>query len=300
MATKKQYRQYTAREIGRFRDGTANATGNATNSMVADVLKSTIAQDNLWDDFSLYMPGAVAADDRSRIVKTYTPLTGALEPDRNWGVAPNGLAFELLPGIDTDELHVALNEGLKDTFVTVEFTITAVANARRHTAPSWLTDESWVRQVGYLTTAEVRANTDPYRYREVRGQAVRDGATVYIEHPDRTFSTTEVIYVRAIKPAYNHCRAAGGAYGDQSGLTLETDEAPVPERWAAFATMLAVLRRDRGLWGEQGDALRRRGAEISATFGDETAINFTLPLLAFRPPVVRWNVGGTKQQVSRK
>lgn len=267
MPTLTLYRQQSAREAGRYYSDTSNAEAMTTLTLIDTALKSSLSINDQWVDYQLYIPGAAAAD-KKRVVETYTPSTGTLTVDLAWsavtvpGAAAGGVAYELHGMFDVDELHAHINDGLKRCFLVVEITITPTANATRHditTANTWLTKLEWVRQVGWLLSNEVRAETDPYQNRRVAGFAEKIGGTVYLNHAGRSFASNETIYVKCIKPAYYHCKASAGAFGDQSGLSLETDEAVPSVEWVAAAALMQAARRElvnpnpdaKSLWRER-------------------------------------------------
>jgi hypothetical protein len=106
----------------------------------------------------------------------------------------------------------------------------------------WLVDTGNVLQVGLLANGEDRNLQDPFT-RRVRGQVERDGGNFYLNTDPQTFNDGDLIYLRCLKRAYDHCRAAGGTFGDQQGLSLETDEAPITSGWAASAALVAGWRQ---------------------------------------------------------
>lgn len=159
----------------------------------------------------------------------------------------------------------AINEALKRIMYQVEFTVTPTALAARHdltTGNSWLTEPEWVRDVGKLTTSETRAQVDPYKHRHVRGYPERFSNLVYYNHSPRTFASNETMYVKALRPAYTLCAATGGTYGDQNGLSAETDIA-IPDAneainlvaWGAIQETLLRYRFAIGKKPQQEDDL---------------------------------------------
>lgn len=251
--TLQQYRQQGAQEAGRFVKGTST-TGGSTTTMVVTALITSLAQSDLYQDWWLYLTGA-SAGDKVRVVTTGPSTTGTITVDRVFSsaTAANTQPFELhgmaRPFADdlteTFDWTTLINDGLKRCFVEVEFTHTPVANQTRHdltTLNAWLTEPSWVRDVGVLQSGEDRDEVDPYS-RRVRGHAEKLSNLVYLTHRGRAFNSTETIYVKAIKPAYYHCAATAGALGSQSGLALETDIAEPALEWVAFAALVELARR---------------------------------------------------------
>jgi hypothetical protein len=235
-----------------------------------------------------------------RIVKSFTASTGTLTVDRAYSGAtiPDSKSFELhgvLAPIAASLTELSwttvINDALKRIFVEDEFTITPTANATRHevtTANAWLTEAFQVRQVGYLSSTEVRAEEDPYEGRTVYGYAEKIKNLVYLNHRGRTFSTNETVYVKAIRSAYDLVQAAGGgAFGAQSGLSLETDVAiPSVER-VGYAALVGLAKR-------QGMSLAQETKTRIKEQQKEWATQFTfysqkegmdLPELTFRLPL---------------
>ena len=257
MATLIQFRQQAAKLAGPFMEGSFDASGASTTTGVDTQLISSISQDDLHTDKYLFIPAGTAAD-QIRVVKTYAPSTGTLTVDAVVSAATiyNSKTYELHGFLDpttgtrgsgfgwTD----MINEALKRIMIGVEFTLAPTADAERHdltTGQSWLTEPEWVRDVGYLLTGETRANVDPYRHRHIRGLPERLNSLVYFTHPGRTFASNETMYVKCLRTAYSLCRASGGAYGDQNGVSAETDEA-IPDRllvaWGAIEEALLRYR----------------------------------------------------------
>lgn len=296
------YRQTVAPIAGPYAAYTSDDVAMTTTTQITTALISSLAIDDSLTDYWHFIPGATLAADKLRTVSTYAPGTGTLTVDRAWSAVaiPRNVAFELHgivapvagPGINWQNL---INEALKRCMVVVEFTVTPTANANRHdltTGQSWLTDPNWVRQVGWLTTSEARAEVDPYDGRQVNGFPEKLSSDVYLVHKSRTFVSTEVIYVKAIKPAYDHCRASGsGAYGDQSGITAEAHQAEPNDLWVAYGALVALCERFRGMdqatIPEKLRPLIARQTEWAAAFSDLTRKNFQLPPRTLRN-VRRW------------
>jgi hypothetical protein len=59
----------------------------------------------------------------------------------------------------------------------------------------------------------------------------------------QTFNLGDLIYLRVLKRAFDHCCAAGGEFGDQQGLFLDTDQAPALRGWVAAAALVAGWRQ---------------------------------------------------------
>lgn len=271
MTTLTSYRRDAAALGGRYTLVTARSSGNTTTTIRVDALVSDISQNDLFADRWVYMTAA-SATDKVRVVSSYTPSgTGTLTVDRGYSgsTVPDSKVLELhglcLPfSDDITEFSwtTAINEALKRIWVPVEFTITPTASAIRHTLASqtWIMGRDQVLQVGWLTSSETRANQDPFLERRVKGDVEQDGATLYLRHPSRTFASNETIYVKALKRAYDHCKASGGSYGDQSGLSADSDEAMAPlevVRWGALVEVAENVRSDLAEGGADHIAKRQ-------------------------------------------
>ena len=290
MPTLTQYRQYAAREMGSFFAGAA-AEGSTT-SVLTDTawpIKSSLNQNTLWTDKFLLRPTAAAASDKVRVVKEYDSATGQLTPDTPWTNAPaEGEAYELHGHLEPlTQMTDLINQALKHCMLVVEFSFAPTADAQRHSLAAsapWLIDPRWVRQVGYLAASEDRAEVDPFR-RSVRGEAVRDGSAVYLTHRGRTFTTTDTVHVRAIKPAYHHCAAAGTpTVFTQDGLSAEGDVAVPDTEWVAMGVIaLAWERLGSAIDPSADQRAQRVQARAAARFDHLTSSFFRLPPLTLRP-----------------
>lgn len=308
MPTLTTYRRTLAPLVGVFEQGTADAGASSTTQLVCTTglasgarFKSSTLPASLFNGKWIYMPGA-AADDKSRLLKAdggYVPADGAALPDQAWSADPDTLSdrtFEITSLFSGTDLNTLVNEGLKKCFVVVEFTFTVADSAtRRHnltTTASWLTKPQWVYQIGKLSSSQDRNEVNPFDY-SYRGDAPRgDGATVYLE--DVAFSTTDTIYVKAIKPAYFHCRVTAGTFGGQTGLALETDEAPCDAEWVAWAAIVAAHKRLAHLErnGQATQESMTARAMASAEFVKYTGLNFTPPRRTFVSPADMSPVAG--------
>lgn len=257
MASLTTYRRTLAPLLGVFETGTADAGASSTTQLVSTTglasgarLKSTAFAESLFDGKWLYLPGA-AADDRSRLIKPsggYDPTTGALLPDQPWSADPDLLAdrtFEVTSLFSGPDLNALLNAALKRIFVVRDLTLTvAHQNVRKHqlnAGATWLKSHAWVYQLGHLAageswtgTATVPA-TDPYCRRKT-GKGYDRAGEVWIEGP--AWLPTDTVYALCACRAYDLCRPAAGTFGAQSGLALETDEAPVDETWLAWVAIV--------------------------------------------------------------
>lgn len=286
-------------------------------------IKSGIAQNDLYTERPLYRPNAVNEHDRHRFVQTYDPPTGALTPDLVWTMPPIappggsnygfleaytyadleallyedmenlgltgvGERFEILGPFDVPTLHQLINDGLKQCWMVVEVACLPTVGASRHSLAAiapWLQDTNHVRQAGVLAQDDDRNLTDPFRSM-VNGQVERDGGDLYFNTGSRTFADGDILYLRCYKRAYDHCRPSGGVFGDQAGLNLETDEAPIERDWLASSALTVGWRRFGHLL-EPGanQRLIRDQATAAAWFTDRSRQHFTAvaPTLTFRP-----------------
>ena len=208
-----------------------------------------------------------------------------------------GERFEILGPFDRPTMHRLINDGLKQTWLVVEVASTPTEQIVRHDlnliAP-WLQDTTDVLQVGYLAPGEDRDEVDPFE-RIVRGQVERDGGTFVLNTWTRSFQAGETIYLRCLKRAYDHCRMAGGTYGDRSGLSGETDEAPIEADWLVSSALVIGWRRFGHLLEPLANArLIRDQATAAAWFTERCREHFTGPLpprtlkrkRQFGPPVM--------------
>jgi hypothetical protein len=280
-----QYRQYVARELGGFLASTSGPSSTTVTLLDPSwPVSSTLSQDDYYADYYLLRPAAVLPSDSVRLVKTYSPASGTLTPDTAWTNAPaNGEPYELHGVMNpAADLLDAINEALKRTLIRTEVMGTTVAQVNRHslaTIAPWLSDPLWVRQVGWLAANDNRNQVDPYS-RVVRGQAVEDDtastAAVAIEHPGNSWNGTEILYVRVIKEAYDHCRPTAGVWGAQSGLVLDTDQAPVNVEWLGAAALVEVWRRNSQILETSSRARQAPNlADAAARFSYLTHANFT-------------------------
>jgi hypothetical protein len=256
--------------------------GSTTSQLVclAYPIMSGIPQEDQLIDRPLYRPNATQPTDRHRYVMAYDPSTGTITPDLPWSVSPfsdgagttygflealtyydmeqyeyldlagGGLTgvgerFEILGPFDAPTTHRLINEGLKHCWMVVEVACVPTILTTRHdlnvVAP-WLIDSGNVLQVGLLAAGEDRNLQDPFE-RRIMGAVERDGGHFYLNTQPHTFNDGDLIYLRCLKRAYDHCRPAGGTFGDQAGLSLESDEAAIEPGWAASAALVAGWRQ---------------------------------------------------------
>jgi hypothetical protein len=294
MPTLTQYRQRAAKELGFFASGTATSGSSVTVlECTTWPFQSSMDVDDEYVDKWLFRPAAAAAD-KVRYISSTDRSAGLIVPDKAWAAAPyntSGESFEIHGFVEPlTELLELINLALKRCFVVVEFTFSSSdADYTRHslaTAASWLTQESWVRQVGYLTSTEDRNEVDPFR-RVLRGEVISHGKTMYLQMGAR--ATTDVIYVKALKPAYYHCAATGAAYGTQAtGLALETDIAEPEEEWVAAGVLVEAWKRyGHILEAAANQRLVRERVEAASYFTLKTRQNLRVPRKTFHP-VYAW------------
>jgi len=299
-------------------------SGSDTTKLVCSAypIRSGIPQNDLLTERPLYRPDATRPEDKHRYVMAYDPPTGTITPDLDWTLPPIappggsnyenleaftyeglelllyedmedlgasgiGERFEVLGPFDVPTLHQLINDGLKQCWMVVEVACVPTPGSSRHSleliAP-WLQDVSHVRQAGVLAANEDRNQTDPFN-RIVYGTVDRDGGEFYFNTGTRTFASGEILYLRCYKRAYDHCRAAGGVYGEQVGLELDTDEAPIERDWLAASALTVGWRRfGHILEPVANQRLIRDQATAAAWFADRSRQHFTAvaPSLTFR------------------
>ena len=293
MPNRLAYRQAASRLLGGFQAGTVTAgTTTALVECTAWPFKSTLAQDERFEHWFVYLPSAASAD-RTRVVTTggYDPNTGKMTVDQLYSVAPTtGWTVEVSSLVDPETVNRLVNDALKlcRTAWETTFTVSSTRTVRHSLATStWLTDADDVFQVGYLATGESRSEIDPFS-RAKRGRATERNGVVYLEGP--SFNTTDTAYVLAGRPAYTLCRAAGGTYGDLTGLDVDTDEAPVETDWvAAGVKMLAWDELRELFWPGEARVAEQKVAQAAARFWALARDYWTEPARTFTP-LTRWGV----------
>lgn len=287
-------------------------------------ITSSIGQSDLYRERPLYRPTAVYEQDRHRYVLSYDPPTGTLTPDLPWtnapistvgattyaeleastyfdfedlvltyenmegtGIGGIGERFEILGPWDEPTMRQLINDGLKQCWLVVDVACSAVEGVSRHDLQSvtpWLQDPNHVRQAGVLTADQTPSTSDPFNA-VVYGEIERDGGTMIFNTNGRTFNAGDQIWLRCYKRAYDHCRAEGGTFGDQSGLFAETDEAPIERDWLVSSALTIGWRRFGHLLEVNANQrLIRDQAEAAAWFTSRTHQHFSAvqPTLTFR------------------
>lgn len=296
MPTRAQYRRWAAQELGPYYEYASGAgDGASATTVTVGRLASSASVADILTDMGVIIGAATGTDQDERYVTTVSS-SGVVTVDR-------GLSATAVWNSKTIEFHGVvkllaewdrlLTDTLKRIGTTVEFTVTPVTDAQRHSltsAASWLTQPQWVREVGFLGTGEVRAEVNPYGGRTLRGETERLTDTVYLTHPGQTFTSTDTtLYVKAWRPYYTLCKPSAGAYGDQSGLSADTDEAIPPVEWVGLTMLCLWAERElESLGGNERKNLEdrqlrwaTRATEQREMYGGE------LPPRSFRPYQMR-------------
>ncbi|HYW88601.1 MAG TPA: hypothetical protein VFB50_12575, partial [Chloroflexota bacterium] len=231
-----------------YRPNAVQLTDRNRFVMGYDPLTGTLTPDLPWTIAPLSPPG----DRPYEALEAFPYLD--LEPfsyeclDGTGVDCPNGGGigerFEILGPWDAPTMHQLINDGLKQCWLVVDVVCTALEGVTRHdlrdVAP-WLQDPNHVRQAGLLPYGMDPWLQDPFAD-IVYGTVERDGATMIFNSGSRTFNPGDQIWLRCYKRAYDHCRVGGGTYGEQSGLYLESDEAPVTRSWATASALIVGWR----------------------------------------------------------
>lgn len=307
MSTQTLYRQRIARMLDLYSSGTATSGSVALTTLVdADMLVSSLDVDDVLKDWYVFRPNAATATDKVRLVDNYAPGSGTLTVDKAYAIAPyagSGEAYELHGLVEPlNEMNDLINQALKRIMVIAEFSFTpSSTTAERHSlavAAPWLDNPALIYQVGVLSANEVRAETDPYRVREVRHDSYVDGNVVYLSTPGVSFSLTDTVYLRVLKPAYDHCRATAGIFGERSGLRAgtETDEAVPVAEWVAYGALVEMWNRKYHTLAERYgkgavDERERMAAMFNRFQSEYLAAN--LPKKQ-NPPIRSWGRGSMR------
>jgi hypothetical protein len=184
-------------------------------------------------------------------------------------------------------MHQLINDGLKQCWIVVDVLCVASPGVTRHDlrlVTPWLQDPNHIRQAGVLAEGQDPSTSDPFQAR-IYGTVERDGGTFILNTGSRTFNEGDTIYLRCYKRAFDHCRASGGEFGEQSGLVEETDECTIERDWAVSSALTIGWRRFAHLLEPLANQrLIRDQAGASAWFSDRTHQHFTAvqPALTFR------------------
>ncbi len=224
--------------------------------------------------------------DRVRLIREYDPGAGALIVDSAWLTPPSG-TFEIFNLVNPLEgMITMINQALCRISLVAEWSqLPTSATAQRHliTCP-WIVDEAQVYAVGILPTALSREDNEPI-WRA--GEVEQDGEKLYLKLG--VVSSNYTIYVKARKRTYDHCKPAGGAYGDQVGLALDTDSCPGDLDWIAAAVMVELWAHLTSLMTEAQakGIVKLDQAQAAALFSDLTAKHWRPPRVSFRR-VIPW------------
>lgn len=290
MPTLTTYRRDVSRLAGTYEQGVSTSAGEVSRMICTNhPFITTVTDDASWVDKWLYRPSSSSSSDRQRLIASMSTSSGYFVPDKAWGQeAGNAETFEV-SGAPLSPLDIiqCVNEGLERCWVVVEFTFTVASNlTRMHSlaATTWLTEPRNVFQVGVLPTGQTRTEYDPFTRGARRGVATKINGIVYLEGP--TFNTTDTVYVKALKRAYDHCKVSAGTFGGQSGLALESDEAPVQSEWLAQAALLKMYDRLDPTVGvsERADLDRMRAMAVQR-FSRLTNAYLEVPERTFVPMV---------------
>ena len=206
------------------------------------------------------------------------------------GMGINGIGerFEVLGPWDAPTMHQLINDGLKQCWLVVDVPCIPTPESSRHdlrlVAP-WLQDPNHVRQVGVLAAGDDRNQVDPFE-NTVYGSIERDGGSFYLNTGSRTFAVDDMVYLRCYKRAFDHCRASGGTFGEQSGLLAENDESPVERDWLVSSALLIGWRRYGHILEPLANQRLIRDQQSAAVwFSDRTFEHFQAvkPQLTLRP-----------------
>jgi hypothetical protein len=274
-----------------YRPNALQQTDRYRYVMSYDPPTGTLTPDLPWTVAALSPPGSRTYDDLSAFPYmdlqpySYECLDGTGVDCANGGSI--GERFEILGPWDVPTMHKLINDGLAQCWLVVDVECIPTVGATRHdlrlVAP-WLQDANHVRQVGWLGAGMDRNIDDPF-VSLVYGEVERDGGTFYLNTGFRTFNDGDRLFLRCYKRAYDHCRAAGGVFGEKSGLVAESDEAPIEVDWLASSALVIGWRRFGHLLEPAANQrLIRDQATAAAWFNDRTHQHFSAvqPQLLFR------------------
>ena len=269
-----------------YRPSAAQTLDRHRYIMEYDPATGTITPDLPW----IQPPFSLTSGNSYGFMESYTyfdlegtPLENLYEDLEGLGEDGIGERFEILGPFDAPTTHRLINDGLKNCWLVVEVACVPTEQAVRHDlaiVTPWLQDTTDILQVGYLAAGEDRNETDPFE-RIVRGQVELDGGVFYLNTWTRSFQDGDLLYLRCLKRAYDHCRPAGGVFGEQVGLQLEDDEAPVETDWLVSSALVLAWRRfGHMLEPLANQRLIRDQATAAAWFTDNCRKHFTQPLPA--------------------
>jgi hypothetical protein len=218
---------------------TGTATSGSSRVFLEDtLLKSSINQGDQWNEWYLFRPDAVNAQDRVRQIDQVDLVNGYLYPDwpegSQYAAAPFGSVGEVYelhsPWFHpTQQIHRFINEALKLCLIPGEIGVPVLSTVGRHavtTYQSWLTDAGQLFQVGFLYAGEARNLVNPYQAtRLLTGRIESDLDAIYLR-VDRQlfgtlatttlavdlntgFNTMEVVSVSSLPTSYPYTVAIG-------------------------------------------------------------------------------------------
>lgn len=288
MPTLADYRkQIASADLHAYQEGQATeGSSNSVLEMARAPFKSSRAIDSQYEDWYIHRPDSSLPSDRVRSVNSYNPLAGQFYPDLAYTEAPAlGEKIELHGMIEpATEVYELINAALKRVYIVVTFAFSPMSSTvTRHNLTAlqpWLKDDRLVRQVGFLASGQSVDEIDPFS-KSARGDSYSENGEAFLHIGAVTPQT--VVWVRALKPAYYHCRPFGGVYGSQSGLQLDSDESPVAEDLLAAGALIDAWRSFGHLL-ETGSNSRlfRDQAQTIATFNALVARDLQVPSRTLR------------------
>lgn len=290
-----QIEQATAPRLGPYyRRAQSSITAGTTLSAYFDALKSAQAIGGVEGMFMLRRGEktdgtivVVADGDRQRIAGTPDPATGAVPPDRAWGVAPAAGEYVEFHHLDpTLELRVAVQAGLRRCFFEDRASVTLSSAAAERDLTSvvfWVTLPTQIRRIQW-TTAGGSPTLLPQE--EQWAQPFEQGGHVWLAGwPDQYPNTLLVTALRPHSTWVNGADSATGPTTDTDLLSLGLDYAAAAahiEAWRLFAAKLTEAAAAGGQASQSTAAAeftrqatvqrrpRRRGWSLSEPFGGDS------------------------------
>lgn len=134
-------------------------------------------------------------------------------------------------------LYLAIESGLSAGGVTVG-TLSAALTAGTTATPNITPNASMPQSAPFYLTADTELLQVTAIVGSTYGLARGVSSTLDVDHPSGTpLVAPPRLLLYGLFPAYHLCRPAGGVYGDQSGLTLDTDECPVDPQWVTAGAL---------------------------------------------------------------
>lgn len=238
-----------ARRLGPFHHLRTSDTGSSTDAVAIKKLRSSLT---LGDFEEMYLlrrgvlnSGALvtnfAEDDRQRLVETYTPLTGVLEPDYPWEVAPLPNEMIELHALDPEEeLRYALQDGLRRCYFWDTLTVSSTGYQREidvTTLAPWLTRKEQIRRVQYG-----RAGYLPYS--SPWFDTSQSGGSVLLQTTAPTVGNLRVHVLRPVSSLVNGELSMVGPDSDNDVLYVDREYALLAghvQAWWNFPHRLADI-----------------------------------------------------------